>query len=54
MKPKRIMHPCTCGSKYVECNCKMLTERDKLYLYIPFMVFAICVVIVGLRYLFGG
>lgn len=55
-RPKRIMAPCTCASRYAECNCEWLkaTVRAPGYIHIPLMVLTVCVVIVGLHYLFGG
>lgn len=60
--PKRIMLPCTCASHYHECNCEWLRSKSlgarpavwQPHVYIPLMIFSVCVLIVGLRYLFGG
>ena len=74
---KRVMRPCTCESRYQECNCEWLRQdrptlfgwfwfglvfvtspsRDNRlpgYIHIPLMVLTVSVLIVGLRYLFGG
>lgn len=53
-RPKRIMHPCTCASQYVECNCETAPKPFPPQFYIPLVVLAVSVVIVGLRYLIGG
>ena len=57
-RPKPIvMRPCTCSSKYAECNCEWLRVAKRPfpgYIHIPLMVLTVSVLIVGLRYLFGG
>lgn len=55
-RPKVIMRPCDCASKYVECNCAYRRQSKGLpgYLYIRIAVSVACVLIVGARLLFGG
>jgi hypothetical protein len=55
-RPK-FMLPCTCESRYMECNCEWLRLRKGHLpgcVYIPLMVLTVSMIIVGLNYLFRG